>query len=177
MKFLGLIFFSILLYINGYSQSTQTAQTVISASKKVIDAHNKDRSKANNVVKVVYFHGKEHKLPADWKERLSRTLTAVSDFYKDEFSRYNIKTSGVNFNKSGNRYVITVVEGDFDSKSYNASSSAQLQTEISNKTHGEINFSNDHVLVITGLYYMKGNTTYVFNSPYGGTGSSLQGVS
>lgn len=177
MKFLRLLFLAIVLYINGYSQAPQTAQSVISAAKKVVETYNKDTPKANNVVKVVYFHDKGHKLSADWEARLSRTLTAVSDFYKDEFGRYGIKSSGVNFDKSGNKHVITVVEGDFDSKSYNVNSSAQLQTEISNKTKGKIDFSNDHVLVITGLYYMKDKTTYVFNSPYMGTGSSVRGVS
>ncbi|KAA8482927.1 NPCBM/NEW2 domain-containing protein [Arcticibacter tournemirensis] len=177
MKFLRLLSLSIVLYINSYSQSAQTAQSVISDAKKAVETYNKDMPKANNVVKVVYFHGKGHKLSAGWEERLTRILTAVSDYYRDEFGRYGIKSDGVNFDKSGNKYVITVVEGDFDSKSYNVNSSAQLQTEISNKTRGKIDFSDDHILVITGLYYMKDKETYVFNSPYMGTGSSVRGVS
>lgn len=147
------------------------------ASKKAIKIYNEDMPKANNVVKVVYFYGKGHKLSANLHTRLSRTLTAVSDFYRDEFGRYGIKSDGVNFDKSDNKYNITLVEGDFDSKSYNVNSSVQLMSEISAKTNRKIDFSNDHVLVITGLYYMKDRTTYVFDSPYMGTGSSQGGVS
>jgi len=177
MKFLRLFFLSIVLSINCYSQSRETTQHIMLASKKVIEIYNKDTPKANNVVKVVYFYGKGHRLSADFHPRLSRTLAAVSDFYRDEFGRYGIKSRGVNFDKSGNKYNITLVEGDLDSKSYNVNSSAQLLAEIAAKTNGKIDFSNDHVLVITGLYYMKDSTTYVFDSPYMGMGSSQRGVS
>lgn len=177
IKFVVIVALSCFLGINGYSQSPQTAQSIISASKNTIKTYNKETPKANDVVKVVYFYGKGQKRSADWEERLNRVLNAVCDFYRDEFQRYGIKSDGVNFDKSGNKYIITAVEGDFDSKSYNVNSANQLQAEIANKAGGKIDFSKDHVLIITGLYYMKDSTTYVFDSPYMGIGSSVSGVS
>lgn len=177
IKSVIIVVLSCFLAINGYSQLPQTAQSIISASKNIIKTYNKDTPKANNVVKVVYFYGKGQKLSANWEERLNRVLSAVSDFYRDEFQRYGIKSDGVNFEKSGNKYMLTAVEGDFDSKSYNVNSANQLQAEISNKAGDKIDFYKDHVLIITGLYYRKDSTTYVFDSPYMGIGSSVNGVS
>jgi len=160
----------------GFSQTKPDNKKIIIEAQKVIKAYHAGAAKANNLVKVVYFQGSDREPLANWSERLDRVLTAVNDFYKAEFKRYGVTTDGVNFEKSGKKYVITLIKGDHESKAYNDNSNAQIQSEIYKKAGGKIDFSNDHVLVLTGLSFVRDDGVYVFHSPYNGSGSSERGV-
>ncbi|GAA4335572.1 hypothetical protein GCM10023149_43650 [Mucilaginibacter gynuensis] len=162
--------------ISGFSQVKPGDKEIIAGAEKVIKKYHSGADKANNVVKVVYFHGSDRQPLANWNERLDRTLTAVNNFYIEEFKRFGIKTDGVNFERSGKKYVITVIAGDQYSKAYDVNSGALIQSEIARKAAGKIDFANDHVLVLTGLTYQRDDGVYVFHSPYMGTGSSERGV-
>lgn len=166
----------IILPIAGFSQAKQRDKDIIAAAQKVIKKYHAGAKKANNVIKVVYFQSKDREPLANWDDRLDRVLTAVNGFYKDEFKRYGINTNGVNFEKVGKKYVITVVKGDHDSNYYGEGSNAQLQSEIFKNSGGKIDFANDHVLVLTGLNYVREDGVIVFHSPYNGSGSSERGV-
>ncbi len=170
----------VLLAGNSYGQSTPLrslfAKDAILAAEQVIETYHAGAEPARKVVKVVYFHGKDMQPLPRWEERLNRTLNDVSRYYKEEFSKYGIKSNGVPFEKSGDKYVITVVEGDLPSKGYSIGSGITIQDEIGKKTEGKIDLSKDHVLVFNGLCYKREDSTYVFHSPYWGTGFSQRGL-
>jgi hypothetical protein len=155
------------------SLSTKDA---ILAAEQVIKTYHAGAKPAHKVVKVVYFHGKNMQPLPHWEERLNRTLYDVSRYYQEEFGKYGIKSNGVPFEKSGDKYVITVVEGDTLSKEYNTDSGMRIQDEIAKKTAGKIDLTKDHVLVFSGLCYKREDSTYVFHAPYWGTGSSRRGL-
>lgn len=171
-----ILLFLTILPVACFSQIKSSNKDIISAAQKVVKKYHSNANKTKNVVKVVYFQGRDRQPLANWNERLDRTLTAVSDFYKEEFKRYGIESEGVNFEKSGGKYVITVVQGDYDAKTYNQNSGAQIESEIFKKAGGKIDFSNDHVLILTGLSYVREDGIYVFHSPYYGRGSSQAGI-
>jgi hypothetical protein len=155
------------------SLSTKDA---ILAADQVLKTYHAGAEPAHRVVKVVYFHGKDMQPLPHWEERLHRTLNDVSRYYQEGFSKYGIKSNGVPFEKSGNKYVITVVAGDLPSKDYHTGSGMRIQDEIGKKTAGKIDLIKDHVLVFNGLCYQREDSTYVFHSPYWGTGSSRRGL-
>ena len=180
MKFFTTIVPFVLIASNCFGQSTPLnhlfAKDAILAAEQIIKTYHAGTEPAQKVVKVVYFHGNDMQPLSHWEERLNRTLNDVSSYYKEEFSKYGIKSNGVPFEKSGDKYVITVVKGDLPSKNYNTLSGMQIQDEIGKKTAGKIDLSKDHVLVFTGLSYKREDSTYVFHSPYWGTGFSLRGL-
>jgi hypothetical protein len=159
-----------------HAQLTPHSKQIIAEAQTVVKAYHANSPKANNLVKVVYFHGKDREPLANWQKRLDHVLTAVDSFYRDGFKQAGIDGGGVNFERKGKKYVITVVGGDKDSKSYDANSSPQLYAEITKKAAGKVDFNNDHVLVLTGLTYKRDDGVYAFHSPYNGIGSSERGV-
>ena len=169
-----------ILFISCQNESSTIVPTfnrdLISKAHKAIEVYNSGKVPVNNVVKVVYFHGSD-KAPLDnWRERLTRTLDDVSNFYKEEFYKYGIETDGIPFEKNGDDYVFNVITGDSISQNYNIKSGVRIQMEIWKKAKGKIDLSKDHVLVINGLSFKKDDGTYVFHSPYHGTGSLVNGI-
>lgn len=153
-----------------------SSQELITKAQKLIKNYQSGATTGNHVVKVVYFHGKDKEPLANWSDRLTRTLTDVSDFYKEEFFKYGIINNGIPFEKSAGKYVFHVVKGDSISQYYNKDSGQQILNEIYNKTKGQVDLSKDHVLIINGLCYQRDDQTYVFHSPYFGAGSMTNGI-
>ncbi len=151
-------------------------QELITKAQKLIKEYHAGTTAGRKVVKVVYFHGKDTEPFANWSDRLTRTLTDVSNFYKEEFYKYGIINDGIPFEKSDDKYVFHVVKGDSVSQNYTKDSGARIMIEIFNKTKGEVDLSKDHVLIINGLCYQREDRTYVFHSPYFGVGSMSNGI-
>jgi hypothetical protein len=149
---------------------------MIVKAHKLIREYHSGAEYANNVVKVVYFHGNDLEPLNNWKDRLPRTLDDVSDFYSEELSRHGVETDGIPFEKTDGEYVFHMVKGDSASRYYSIKSGPVIIKEIFSKTKGKIDFSKDYVLVISGLCYRRDDGTYVFHSPYFGTGSSTNGI-
>ncbi|GAB3922233.1 NPCBM/NEW2 domain-containing protein [Mucilaginibacter myungsuensis] len=160
----------------GFSQLRPYGKAIIADAQKLIKKYHASAPKANNVVKVVYFHGRDQDPLPNWEERLDRTLTAVNDFFVEEFKQAGMKTDGVNFEKVGKKYVITVIRGDLDAKNYDGNSGAAMQAEIGKKANGKINFDTDHVVVLAGLSYQRDDGVHILHSPYWGIGSSERGI-
>lgn len=149
---------------------------LFSGCRRPTDDGDTNNQTVHKVVKVVYFHGNDQEPLPQWRERLNRTLNDVSDYYKEEFSKFGVAIEGIPFERSGGELVIHVVEGDLHTQSYDMTSGPRIQQEISGKAGGGIDFSKDHVLVINGLCSKQPDGLYVFNSPYFGTGSMTNGV-
>lgn len=180
MRFFTISVLIVLLVFNCIGQSTPLnrpyGKDAIQAAEQVIKTYHAGEAPSGKVVKVVYFHGKDLQPLPHWEARLNRTLKEVSRFYKEQFNKYGIQSNGVPFEKSGDKYLITVVEGDLPSKSYTTESGMNIREEISKKAAGKIDFTKDHVLIITGLCYKREDSAYVLHSPYWGTGWSQQGL-
>lgn len=156
--------------------NNQSAKDAIIASEQVVKTYHAGTEPSRKAVKVVYFHGRGAQPLPNWEDRLNRTLDDVSKYYQEGFSRYGIRSNGVPFKRSGDKYDIVVVEGDFRSTDYDINSGERIRNEISKGAAGKIDFSADHVLVFTGFSYKRADSTYVFHSPYWGTGSSRNGI-
>ncbi|MFD2145760.1 hypothetical protein [Mucilaginibacter antarcticus] len=83
------------------AQLTPRSKQIIADAQKVVKAYHAGAPKANNVVKVVYFHGRDRETLANWEARLDRVLTAVDSFYRDEFKKAGVDGGGVNFERTG----------------------------------------------------------------------------
>ena len=148
---------------------------IIDANKLIKEYHS-GISPANNVVKVIYFHGNDQDPLNNWKERLTRSLDDVSDFYREEFARSGVDIKGVPFEKANGQYVFHLVKGNSVSKYYTIQSGPIIIKEIVSKNSGIINPSKDYVLVINGLCDKRNDGTYVFHSPYFGMSSGNSGI-
>ena len=174
-----LTIFSI-LFIGCQNKSTSTNQPlnkdlVIAAHNKIKE-YNLGKDTANNIVKVVYFHGNDIEPFPNWEERLTRTLADVSDYYKESFNKYGVDIDGIPFEKNNGKYLINVIQGYSESRHYTPKSGTDIQVEIFKRTNGEIDCSRDHVLILNALCYQRPDKTYVFHSPYHGMGTSANGV-
>lgn len=153
-----------------------TNKELIQQAHQMVKKYHREEKPANKLVKVVYFHGNDQEPLSNFQERLTRTLNDVSDYYKEELLKYGVATDGIPFEKSNGDIVFHVVKGDLNSRSYDKNSGGRIQNEINKKTKGKIDLSKDHVLVINGLCYQQEDGTYVFHSPYHGTGSYKNGI-
>jgi hypothetical protein len=165
----------------GFQQPPTSLKQVINKEKvlkadKLLKKYHLGQKHVNNIVKVVYFHANNQEPLPNWRERLTRTLDDVSKFYQEEFDKYGIINEGIPFEKNKGKYVFYVVKGSFQSKVYTKNSGQKIQNDIYSKTNKQIDFSKDHVLIINGLCDRKADGTYVFHSPYYGTGSSMKGL-
>jgi len=158
------------------NSSSFTSQELITKAQKLIKEYHSGTTAGKKTVKVVYFHGNDKEPLANWSDRLTRTLTDVSQFYQEEFYKFGIINDGIPFEKSANNYVFHVVKGDSISQYYTKDSGQQILLEIYNKTKGQVDLSKDHVLIINGLCYQREDHTYVFHSPYFGAGSMTNGI-
>lgn len=174
--------FVLALFVLASSQTAFSIAPSKSDLKKIgtaemrIKATLKEASPCDKVIKVVYFHGSDQEPLAGWQERLPRTLADVSDYYREAFNRFGLKSKGLPFEKVKGEIVLHVIQGDSLSKSYNIMHGSRIQLEIARKSNGQINFRTDHVLVISGLCDQRADGTYFFHAPYHGTGSTLNGV-
>jgi hypothetical protein len=161
-----------------YSQQVTPSpkRDMIVKANDLVREYNKGATRTSRVIKVVYFHGNDLEPLSGWKERLTRTLDDVSAFYREEFKRHGIEIEGVPFEKKDGEYVFHVVKGDLPTINYGIKSGSNILREIYIKTKPDITFSNDYTLVINGLCYKRNDGTYVFHSPYYGTGSPVGGV-
>lgn len=144
----------------------QKNDNIVKTASEIVARYNKEKPTNSVVVKVVYFHGNDRPPCKKWKARLTRTLDAVSNFYKEEFDRFGVTIDGIPFERTEKGYNITVVKGSLTSRSYRASDGFKICDEIKKSTNGNIDFSKQYVLVFTGLNYQRSNGTYVFHSPY-----------
>lgn len=178
--------FKIVLFLSGFllaglqvsSQQVNltSRRDIVIKANELVREYNKGAARTSKVIKVVYFHGNDLEPLPGWRERLTRTLDDVSAFYKEEFIRHGIQIEGVPFEKKDGEYVFHVVRGDLPSRSYTTKSGSGILREIYIKTKPDITFSNDFTLVINGLCYKRDDGTFVFHSPYYGTGSPFGGV-
>jgi len=156
--------------------NTTFSKSAIVAAEQAIKPYTSGPETGAKVVKVVYFHGNDRPPMPHWEERLNRILADVSKFYQEAFSKYGIKNKGVPFIRSHNKYEIILVQGDSASNNYNTDAGERIKNEISKKASGKIDLSTDHILVFSALCNKRPDSTYVFHSPYWGTGSNLQGI-
>jgi hypothetical protein len=157
--------------------NSQFTKDAILAAEQVIKTYHADAAPSGKVVKVIYFHAKDRQPLHNWEERLNRTLSDVGRYYQEEFAKYGIRSQGVPFERSGDKYLITVVAGDLLSKDYDMNSGMKIKDEISKKLAGKIDLSKDHVVVFSGLSHQRGGDgAYVFNVPYWGNGFSVSGI-
>lgn len=165
----------------GFHQSPTDLNQVENSDKilradKLLKKYNVGQVHSKNVVKVVYFHANDREPLPNWHARLTRTLDDVSRFYQEEFEKHGITIDGIPFENNDGKLVFHLIKGSFPSKDYTKDSGMKIQYEIYNKSNKQIDFSKDHVLIINGLCDKRTDGTYVFHSPYYGTGSSISGV-
>ena len=175
------LFFAITALFIGFKGQAQhfnrpLNKELITKAHQLIKEYNSGGKPTSKVVKVVYFHGSDQEPLPDFRERLTRTLKNVSDYYKEELSKYGIAIEDIPFENNNGNIVFHLVAGDSISMNYNKDSGLRIQNEIYRKTKGQIDLSKDHVLVINGLCYRREDGTYVFHSPYYGTGSNKNGI-
>jgi len=179
LNFLFFALFTLFVFSGCHRQTPayhfSSNKEIVSTADQMVKKYHAGEKPINHFIKVVYFHGSDQEPFPHWKERLNRTLNDVSDYYKEEFSRFGVDIDGIPFERSGGELVINVVEGDLITRNYDIQSGPRIQYEIYSKTKGQIDFSKDHILVINSLCSQQADGIYVFNSPYYGTGSLSNG--
>ncbi len=55
-----------------------------------IDDYHRNTERTDGVVRVVYFHPRDRKPLAEWRDRLSRIIDDVSDFYHTGLQRFGV---------------------------------------------------------------------------------------
>lgn len=178
IRFFLFIAAALFLGCNGQAQHFDHPlnKEVITKAYQLVKEYNSGGKPIDKVVKVVYFYGNDQEPLPNFRERLTRTLKDISDYYKEELSKYGIATEGIPFENNQGKIVFHLVAGDLSSRKYHKDSGLKIQNEIYRKTKGQIDLSTDHVLVINGLCYKRKDGTYVFHSPYYGTGSYKNGI-
>ncbi len=144
---------------------------LIAQAKKRIEELTPTSEPVKNVIKVVYFHASDQAPLNGWQERLPRTLADVSNYYREAFSRYDLKSNGLPFEKVNGKIDIQIIQGDLVSSRYNTTSYDKIAQEIEKKANGRLHIATDNVLIINGLCDLKKDGIYYFHSPYCATGN------
>ncbi len=143
-----------------------------SVQKKLADFH-QGQPDNHTVVKVVYFHAADREPLPNYADRIERSLTDVSAFYREDLGLLGVKSQGIPFERDDSGKIkLRVVRGAQPSDHYKHESGDETWAEVQSALKGNINANKDHVLILYGLCDTARDGRYIFHAPYYGAGGS-----
>ena len=151
-------------------------RVMMQAAQQIITTYHAAEPRTNNVLRVVYFVPKDGSPLPNYAERLDRVVNDVSDFYRDEFLRFGIKTDGLPLERKDGKLVVHLVQGELPASEYHYDSGDRTAQEIRLALKGTMNIEREHVLVFYALCNKAKDGRYIFDAPYYGGGSQRGGI-
>ncbi len=145
-------------------------------AQRIVAAYHAGQPSATNCLRVVYFVPKDGQPLTNYAERLDRVVTDVSDFYRDGFRRFGLKSSGLPLERKNGTLEIHLVRGQLPASEYHYSSGDRTAAEIQAALKGTLDTAREHLLVIYALCRQTNGGRYVFDAPYYGIGSQRNGI-
>jgi hypothetical protein len=170
-----LVFCVILFHESGYGHSAVPADAPSAAAfaGRIRDYH-AGATENGERLRVVYFYPCDVSLPQDFRERLSRILLDIQDFYLAEMKRNGFADSVMPLEQENGAITIHTVQGEkpANAYSYDYAHGKAIRREIEKSLAGTIDFGSDFVLIICNLCTERPDGSFFFNSPYyGGPGA------
>jgi hypothetical protein len=182
MKTLKKIVFVLLLLVSanvlraGGAVADAAGAAMLQEAQQIVAAYHAGQPPATNRLCVVYFVPKDSEPLSNYVERLNRVVTDVSDFYRGEFRRLGIESSGLPLEWRDGKLVIHLVRGKLPADKYHYDSGGETAAEIHAALAGTLDTEREHVLVFYALCQHTNGGRYVFNAPYYGGGSQRNGL-
>jgi len=160
--------------------SAQSDTETWSKTQKDIQTWQADASKGSEpspapVLRVVYFHGNDMDPLPGYKERLTRVMDDIRDFYRDGMRMHGFVSNGLALEKDADqKLVLHLVTGQHEAKHYTYDSGAEAKAEIRKALARKIDLDRDFVLVLYGQCWKMEDGRWGFYSPYYGDTSSSQ---
>ena len=159
----------------GQTPPDDTAISLVRSSQQAIEKFHRDAPRSSNVVRVVYFHPRDREPLKEWRERLTRIIDDVREFYRDGFRRFGVNGAEIRFERDEGGYVFHLVRGKLPASEYDYASGDAIERELQEVLGKKIDFEREHVLTVHGLCHQEKDERYVFNAPYHGRGSQQNG--
>lgn len=151
-------------------------RAMMQAAQRAIAGYHAGEPKAEEEIRVVYFHPSDREPWPNYAERLDRALTDVSDFYRDGFRRFGIETGGPPFERKEGKAVFHLVRGRHPASGYGSESGRETTEGIRTALRGAVDLEREHVLVLYGLGRRETDGRYVWDCPYYGSGTQRSGI-
>ncbi|MBL9146239.1 MAG: protein kinase [Verrucomicrobiaceae bacterium] len=146
---------------------------VMASVQKKLAAFHQGQPDNRAVVKVVYFHAADREPLPNYVDRVERSLSNVSDFYREDLGHLGVKSQGIPFERDERGKIkLRVVRGAQPSDHYKHESGDETWAEVQSALKGIINADKDHVLILYGLCDTARDGRYIFHAPYYGAGGS-----
>lgn len=141
----------------------------------MVAAYHAGQPPATNLLRVVYFVPKDGQPLTNYAERLDRVVGDVSDFYRDAFRRFGLESAGLPLERQDGKLVIHLVRGQLPADEYHFSSGDRTAEEIHAALKPALDTAREHLLVFYACRQTN-DGRFVFDTPYYGSGSQLNGI-
>lgn len=131
-----------------------------------------DKSYPPAKLRVVYFTPKATEPQAGYRERLTRILTDVSQFFRDEMLRNGFKCDGLPLEMENGQVKLHEVKGVRPASGYKHESGDLTEREIRHAMRGVIDCDREFVLVLYSMCRKNEDGSYYFYAPYYGKAGS-----
>ena len=145
-------------------------------AQRMVAAYHAGHTTATNLLRVVYFVPKDGEPLPNYAERLDRVVNDVSDFYRDAFRRFGIKSAGLPLERKDGKLVIHLVRGQLPASEYHYLSGDRTAEEIQTALKPMLEMAREHLLVFYALCRKTNDGRYIFDAPYYGSGSQRGGI-
>ena len=167
---------SILLLVSalaGYARAEQDDPSQLAARlQQRLDIFHAEAHGNGEKLHLVYFHPGDTQPQKDYRERVSRIISDVREFYASEMARNGFSTPELPLDMANGRPVIHLVAGEQGSDAYTYENSTIVRRDIEAALQGKIDFASDFILVFGGMCRKRGENNYLFHAPYYGDGRS-----
>ena len=124
---------------------------------------------------MIYFHPADVEPAADYRQRLTRIMLDIQDFYQTEMRRNGFEESRLPLEMEGKQLKIHTVQGHEPADAYTYENCkngklGKLGNELRKTLSAEFDLDASFALVLCNLYQKYGDGSYRFHSPYYGEG-------
>ena len=128
---------------------------------------------AKPVLRVAYFHGRDLDPLPDYRERLTRVMDDISDFYREGMRAHGFRCEGIPLEKTDDgQLVLHLIEGKHDAAHYDYDSGKETEAEI--RAALPFDLDREFVLALYGQCWRMEDGRHGFYSPYYGKAGSNQ---
>ena len=171
-RFLPLLF---LLGAGGMALSNKDEEKEADFRGKVTTWHAVEKTKEPAKLRVVYFHGSDMEPLEGYRERLTRVMDDVSNFYRDGMGSWGFKIDGIPLEKDEKgQLILHMVRAKHPAKHYDYQSGGEAKKEIREALADVFDLENEFILVLYGQCWEMPDGRMGFYSPYYGDTRSCQ---
>lgn len=142
------------------------------AMRDAIRNYHADAVPSRRLLHVVYFHPADVEPQPGFRERITRIMLDIQDFYRTEMARNGFGDAGLPLDMTNGTVRVHVVAGRDRADGYSYQSGGKVRAELRRALQGPFDIDTEFVMVFEGMCRKVEENRYFFYAPYYGDPAS-----